>query len=79
MPDFFLLSCTSENINNLAHALMLKGAMTDAIFPVMDDLIQAISNMAKNNAHIPMRSLAHGQVKCRFLHLLNLFLVNRRK
>ena len=63
MLEFFHFACTSEDINNLAHALMLKEALDNTIFPVMDHLIEAISNMAKDNAHIPMLSRTHGQVK----------------
>uniref|UniRef100_A0A2N9IFE2 Adenylosuccinate lyase n=1 Tax=Fagus sylvatica TaxID=28930 RepID=A0A2N9IFE2_FAGSY len=59
--EFIHFGCTSEDINNLAHALMLKEAMNAVIFPVMDDLIQAICNKAKDNAHISMLSRTHGQ------------------
>lgn len=60
--EFFHFACTSEDINNLAHALMLKEAMHGVIFPVMDELIKAICSMARDNAHIPMLSRTHGQV-----------------
>ncbi|KAK4277875.1 hypothetical protein QN277_015802 [Acacia crassicarpa] len=59
--EFFHFACTSEDINNLAHALMLKEAMREVIFPVMDELIKAICNVARDNAHIPMLSRTHGQ------------------
>ncbi|KAI8029363.1 Adenylosuccinate lyase [Camellia lanceoleosa] len=59
--EFFHFACTSEDINNLAHALMLKEALNSVIFPVMDELIEAICNMAKANAHVPMLSRTHGQ------------------
>ncbi|KAM7491952.1 hypothetical protein LguiA_034873 [Lonicera macranthoides] len=59
--EFFHFSCTSEDINNLAHALMLKGAMENVILPVIDELIKEIYMMAKANAHIPMLSRTHGQ------------------
>ncbi|OMO91876.1 Fumarate lyase [Corchorus capsularis] len=59
--EFFHFACTSEDINNLAHALMLKEAMTKVMFPVIDKLIEAISNMAKANASISMLSRTHGQ------------------
>ncbi|KAB2611559.1 hypothetical protein D8674_019591 [Pyrus ussuriensis x Pyrus communis] len=59
--EFFHFACTSEDINNLAHALMLKGAVNDVIYLVMDDLIEAVCNMAKDNAHISMLSHTHGQ------------------
>ncbi|KAK6929444.1 Fumarate lyase, N-terminal, partial [Dillenia turbinata] len=59
--EFFHFACTSEDINNLAHALMLKEALNKVIFPVMDELIEAICSMAKGTAHIPMLSRTHGQ------------------
>ncbi|GKV28338.1 hypothetical protein SLEP1_g37408 [Rubroshorea leprosula] len=59
--EFFHFACTSEDINNLAHALMLKEAVSTVILPSMDKLIEAICNLAKRNAHIPMLSRTHGQ------------------
>ncbi|XVE99701.1 hypothetical protein REPUB_Repub03eG0223100 [Reevesia pubescens] len=59
--EFFHFACTSEDINNLAHALMLKEAMTKVMFPTMDKLIDAICKMAKANASISMLSRTHGQ------------------
>ncbi|CAJ2653314.1 adenylosuccinate lyase-like [Trifolium pratense] len=59
--EFFHFACTSEDINNLAHALMLKEAMNSVIFPVMDKIIKALCTMAKDNAHISMLSRTHGQ------------------
>jgi adenylosuccinate lyase len=61
--EFFHFACTSEDINNLAHALMLKEAVNTVILPVMDELISAISNRAVENAGVPMLSRTHGQVK----------------
>ncbi|KAG6530910.1 adenylosuccinate lyase-like [Zingiber officinale] len=59
--EFFHFACTSEDINNLAHALSLKEALSDVVFPVMVDLCKEISTMAKEHAHIPMLSHTHGQ------------------
>ncbi|OVA17680.1 Fumarate lyase [Macleaya cordata] len=59
--EFFHFACTSEDINNLAHALMLKGALNTVMLPVMDELIGALCKMGKDNAHIPMLSRTHGQ------------------
>ena len=42
---------------------MLKEALNNTIFCVIDDLIEAIGKMAEDNAHIPMLSRTHGQVK----------------
>ncbi|XP_011036011.1 PREDICTED: adenylosuccinate lyase-like [Populus euphratica] len=59
--EFFHFACTSEDINNLAHALMLKEAMNGVVFPVMDKLIKAICKLAEDNASTPMLSRTHGQ------------------
>ncbi|KAL6555273.1 hypothetical protein OROGR_006531 [Orobanche gracilis] len=59
--EFFHFGCTSEDINNLAHGLMLKEAVNSVLLPVMDDLVSAIYTMAKANAHVPMLSRTHGQ------------------
>ncbi|ERN06846.1 hypothetical protein AMTR_s00005p00235970, partial [Amborella trichopoda] len=55
-------SCTSEDINNLAHALMLRESLNIVILPIMDGLITAICVLAKKNADIPMLSRTHGQI-----------------
>ncbi|KAJ6772672.1 ADENYLOSUCCINATE LYASE [Salix koriyanagi] len=59
--EFFHFACTSEDINNLAHALMLKEAMNGVVFPVMDKLIKAICKLAEDNASTSMLSRTHGQ------------------
>ncbi|XP_020102089.1 uncharacterized protein LOC109719709 isoform X2 [Ananas comosus] len=59
--EFFHFACTSEDINNLAHALMLKEGLNNVIFPVMIELCKAVCTMAKGYAHIPMLSRTHGQ------------------
>lgn len=62
MLEFFHFACTSEDINNLAHALMLKEALSEVILPVMDELIAAICSVATTNSSVPMLSRTHGQV-----------------
>ncbi|KAL1300200.1 hypothetical protein HN51_044866 [Arachis hypogaea] len=59
--EFFHFACTSEDINNLAHGLMLKEAMGSVMFPVMDKIIKSLCNMAKDNAQVSMLSRTHGQ------------------
>jgi len=59
--EFIHFSCTSEDINNLAHALMLRDALDLVIMPSMDQLIDAMCNLAHKYAHIPMLSRTHGQ------------------
>lgn len=59
--EFIHFCCTSEDINNLAHSLMLREALDLVILPSMDQLIDAICNLAHKYAHIPMLSRTHGQ------------------
>ncbi|XP_022995458.1 uncharacterized protein LOC111490986 [Cucurbita maxima] len=59
--EFFHFSCTSEDINNLAHGLMLKESLENVLLPFMDKLTNAISTIAKDNAHIPILCRTHGQ------------------
>jgi adenylosuccinate lyase len=60
--EFVHFACTSEDINNLSHGLMLQGAMQSAIEPLMKDVIEAIASLAKLHAATPMLSRTHGQV-----------------
>ena len=73
--EFFHFACTSEDINNLAHALMLKETMNSVMFPVMDKIMIALCDVAKDNADVPMLSRTHGQV-CSFVHLLHILRIN---
>ncbi|CAN7109140.1 unnamed protein product [Brassica rapa subsp. narinosa] len=59
--EFFHFACTSEDINNLSHGLMLQEAVCSVILPSMDELIKSISMMAKEFAYVPMLSRTHGQ------------------
>ena len=59
--EFVHFACTSEDINNLAYALMLKDARANIIVPEMQKLIDTIAEMANDMAHIPMMSRTHGQ------------------
>ena len=59
--EFVHFACTSEDINNLSHALMLQGALADVVLPAMDDLTTAIAELAKNLAGVPMLARTHGQ------------------
>lgn len=58
---FIHFACTSEDINNLAYALMLKEARTRVILPAMDHLIQTLENMAVLYKKLPMLARTHGQ------------------
>jgi len=61
ISEFFHFACTSEDINNLAYALMLREARTQSLLPQMDEIIQAIATLAHDNAGQPMLSRTHGQ------------------
>lgn len=53
--------CTSEDINNLAYALGIRGALTEVWLPAAGDLILAIEEIARENAAVPMLAHTHGQ------------------
>ncbi|PLA74368.1 adenylosuccinate lyase [Hydrogenovibrio sp. SC-1] len=61
ISEFVHFACTSEDINNLAYALMLKDARSQIIVPEMQTLVDKIANMAEEMADIPMMSRTHGQ------------------
>ena len=61
ISEFFHFACTSEDINNLAYALMLKHARGQAMLPLMDEVIQSIKDLAHRHADQPMLSRTHGQ------------------
>ena len=60
--EFVHFACTSEDINNLAHGLMLQDAMKSSVKPLMKDVVGAIASIAKEHAATPMLSRTHGQV-----------------
>ncbi|WP_110955104.1 adenylosuccinate lyase [Anaerosinus massiliensis] len=59
--EFIHFSCTSEDINNLSYALMLKHGIEDVWLPAMENLIQTVTTMAKEEQDIPMLAHTHGQ------------------
>jgi len=61
ISEFIHFACTSEDINNLSHALMLREARTQTLMPMMDDVIGAIRDLAHKYAELPMLSRTHGQ------------------
>ncbi|RMG91907.1 MAG: adenylosuccinate lyase [Zetaproteobacteria bacterium] len=61
VAEFFHFACTSEDINNLSYALMLKQARAQVLLPRMDELIEALRDMAHRHASVPMLSRTHGQ------------------
>lgn len=61
LKDFLHFACTSEDINNLAYASMLRSARSDALLPVMRELRSKLRSMAHEHADVPMLSRTHGQ------------------
>src|SRR5688572_28587060 len=59
--EFVHFACTSEDINNLAYALMLKQARDTVVLPRLDELIAKLRSMAHEHAALPMLSRTHGQ------------------
>jgi len=59
--EFIHFACTSEDINNLSHALMLKDGRDNVLRPLMDDLNQKLAEFARDYANLPMLSRTHGQ------------------
>ncbi|MDQ5770136.1 adenylosuccinate lyase [Thiothrix subterranea] len=61
VSEFIHFACTSEDINNLSHALMLKGGMEQVIQPELAATLGAIRQLAHDYAEIPLLSRTHGQ------------------
>ena len=59
--EFIHFACTSEDINNLSHALMLKDGRDNVLRPMMDELNQKLAEFARDYANLPMLSRTHGQ------------------
>lgn len=61
VSEFIHFACTSEDINNLSHALMLSGGRDAVLLAEQDQVIEAIRNLAHEYAEIPILSRTHGQ------------------
>ncbi len=59
--EFVHFACTSEDINNTSHALMLKAARDEVMLPALDGIVETLRKMAHQFAAIPMLSRTHGQ------------------
>lgn len=59
--EFVHFACTSEDINNLSYALMLRDARAQALLPSFDRIIAKLRELAHANATLPMLSRTHGQ------------------
>ena len=61
VSEFIHFACTSEDINNLSHALMLQHARRDVMLPALDKLIARVRELAHQYADVPMMTRTHGQ------------------
>ena len=61
VSEFVHFACTSEDINNLSHGLMLREALEEGIVPELKNIITAIQDLAIEHAEQPMLSRTHGQ------------------
>ena len=61
VSEFIHFACTSEDINNLCHAMMLRDGRDQVLLPELEKTIAAISTLAHEHAAQPMLSRTHGQ------------------
>lgn len=61
VSEFIHFACTSEDINNLSHGLMLLTARTEVLLPYCDQILDAIRQLAIEYRSIPMMARTHGQ------------------
>ena len=59
--EFVHFACTSEDINNVSHALMLRRGVHGVLLPQLDALVAGLVKVAINTAEMPMLSRTHGQ------------------
>jgi len=59
--EFVHFACTSEDINNTSHALMLQAARVQVLLPGLDCIVTKLTEMAHTLAAVPMLSRTHGQ------------------
>ncbi|MDY7565519.1 adenylosuccinate lyase [Pseudomonas sp. RTC3] len=61
VSEFIHFACTSEDINNLSHALMLREGRDGVLLPLMRQIAESIRELAVRFADVPMLSRTHGQ------------------
>lgn len=61
ISEFIHFACTSEDINNLSHGLMLSDARSKVLLPLCDQLLADIKKLAAEHRDIPMMARTHGQ------------------
>nr|CDQ35257.1 Adenylosuccinate lyase [Virgibacillus halodenitrificans] len=60
VTEFIHFACTSEDINNLSHGVMLRGGL-DTLLPTLREIVTAVEHLAHEHAEQPMLSRTHGQ------------------
>ncbi|MCL2645315.1 MAG: adenylosuccinate lyase, partial [Betaproteobacteria bacterium] len=61
VSEFIHFACTSEDINNTSHALMLKAGRNEVLLPAFNRVIERLRELAHQHAELPMLSRTHGQ------------------
>ncbi|MCL5256115.1 MAG: adenylosuccinate lyase [Gammaproteobacteria bacterium] len=61
VSEFIHFACTSEDINNLSHALMLTAAHQQVVSPLLQEILQSLATHAQRYKSIPMMARTHGQ------------------
>jgi adenylosuccinate lyase len=61
ISEFVHFACTSEDINNLSHALMLRDGLQNIVIPCITDIANRLSSMGRDLAQVPMLARTHGQ------------------
>jgi adenylosuccinate lyase len=61
VTEFVHFACTSEDINNLSHGLMLREGLDHGLLPAMNRVIERLAELAHEHATQPMLSRTHGQ------------------
>ncbi|WP_323750680.1 adenylosuccinate lyase [Marinobacter sp.] len=61
VTEFVHFACTSEDINNLSHALMLREGLDHGLLPGMEKVVDKLAELSKEHAEQPMLSRTHGQ------------------
>jgi adenylosuccinate lyase len=61
VSEFVHFACTSEDINNLSHALMLKEGRDNIVLPALQEIHQQLATMGRDYANAAMLARTHGQ------------------
>jgi adenylosuccinate lyase len=59
--EFIHFACTSEDINNTSHGLMLRGARDEVLLPQLNKILSVLTDLAIEHAKVPLLSRTHGQ------------------